>query len=117
MSRCRRGVWGAEKLIGKLKDFIAKVRAYFDGLTTNTKAEAALLKEMRDGGLHYLERIVEAYDKAATAAVELFLFRPFGLFAPAAPAALQIMARLRIIRRQARFHYYYPRPGGNGILI
>ena len=70
MSHCRRGVWGAEKLIGKLKDFIAKVRAYFDGLTTNTKAEAALLKEMRDGGLHYLERIVEAYDKAATAAVE-----------------------------------------------
>lgn len=60
----------AEKLIGKLKDFIAKVRAYFDGLTTNTKAEAALLKEMRDGGLHYLERIVETYDKAATAAVE-----------------------------------------------
>ena len=70
MSHCRRGVWGAEKLIGKLKDFIAKVKAYFDGLTTNTKAEAALLKEMRDGGLHYLERIVEAYDKAATAAVE-----------------------------------------------
>jgi hypothetical protein len=63
-------VWGTEKLIGKLKDFIAKVKAYFDGLTTNTKAEAALLKEMRDGGLHYLERIVEAYDKAATAAVE-----------------------------------------------
>ena len=70
MSRCRRGVWGTEKLIGKLKDFIAKVKAYFDGLTTNTKAEAALLKEMRDGRLHYLERIVEAYDKAATAAVE-----------------------------------------------
>jgi len=70
VSRCRRGVWGTEKLIGKLKDFIAKVKAYFDGLTTNTKAEAALLKEMRDGGLHYLERIVEAYDKAATAAVE-----------------------------------------------
>lgn len=63
-------MWGTEKLIGKLKDFIAKVKAYFDGLTTNTKAEAALLKEMRDGGLHYLERIVEAYDKAATAAVE-----------------------------------------------
>lgn len=72
MSRCRRGVWGAEKLIGKLKDFIAKVKAYFDGLTTNTKAEAALLKEMRDGSLHYLERIVEAYDKAATAAVESY---------------------------------------------
>lgn len=70
MSRCRRGVWGTEKLIGKLKDFIAKVKAYFDGLTTNTKAEAALLKEMRDGSLHYLERIVDAYDKAATAAVE-----------------------------------------------
>jgi len=27
MSRCRRGVWGTEKLIGKLKDFIAKVKA------------------------------------------------------------------------------------------
>lgn len=63
---------GTEKLIGKLKDFIAKVKAYFDGLTTNTKAEAALLKEMRDGGLHYLERIVEAYNKAATAAVESY---------------------------------------------
>ena len=72
MSRCRGGVWGTEKLIGKLKGFIAKVKAYFDGLTTNTKAEAALLKEMRDGGLHYLERIVEAYDKAATAAVESY---------------------------------------------
>ena len=72
MSRCRRGVWGTEKLIGKLKDFIVKVKAYFDGLTTNTKAEAALLKEMRDGGLHYLERIVDAYDKAATAAVESY---------------------------------------------
>lgn len=72
MSRCRRGVWGTEKIIGKLKDFIAKVKAYFDGLTTNTKAEAALLKEMRDGSLHYLERIVEAYDKAATAAVESY---------------------------------------------
>ena len=72
MSRCRRGVWGTEKLIGKLKDFIAKVKAYFDGLTTNTKAEAALLKEMRDGSLHYLEGIVEAYDKAATAAVESY---------------------------------------------
>ena len=72
MSRCRRGVWGTEKLIGKLKGFIAKVKAYFDGLTTNTKAEAALLKEMRDGGLHYLESIVEAYDKAATAAVESY---------------------------------------------
>lgn len=55
---------------GGTEKLIAKVKAYFDGLTTNTKAEAALLKEMRDGGLHYLERIVEAYDKAATAAVE-----------------------------------------------
>ena len=27
MSRCRREVWGTEKLIGKLKDFIAKVKA------------------------------------------------------------------------------------------
>lgn len=34
------------------------------------QAEGLHLKEMRDGGLHYLERIVEAYDKAATAAVE-----------------------------------------------
>lgn len=33
------------------------------------QAEGLHLKEMRDGGLHYLERIVEAYDKAATAAV------------------------------------------------
>ena len=65
LSRCRRGVRGTEKLI-------AKVKAYFDGLTTNTKAEAALLKEMRDGGLHYLERIVEAYDKAATELVESY---------------------------------------------
>lgn len=30
------------------------------------QAERLHLKEMRDGGLHYLERIVEAYDKAAT---------------------------------------------------
>lgn len=30
------------------------------------------MKEMRDGGLHYLEHIVEAYDKAATAAVESY---------------------------------------------
>lgn len=36
------------------------------------QAEGLHLKEMRDGGLHYLERIVEAYDKAATAAVESY---------------------------------------------
>ena len=36
------------------------------------QAEGLHLKEMRDGRLHYLERIVEAYDKAATAAVESY---------------------------------------------
>ena len=52
VSRCRRGAWGTEK--------------------THRQAEGLHLKEMRDGGLHYLERIVEAYDKAATAAGESY---------------------------------------------
>ena len=91
-------MWGTEKLIGKLKDFIAKVKAYFDGLTTNTKAEAALLKEMRDGGLHYLERIVEAYDKAATAAVENYQ----GAEARSEGGETQYMARGKYWRPQLK---------------
>ena len=46
VSRCRRGVWGTEKLIDKLKDFIAKVKAAT--AETSGVGSAGMADERRD---------------------------------------------------------------------
>ena len=59
-----------ERVLNKLKEFVKNVREYFAHVNPNTKLEAAVLKENTESGMRYLEKIVEAFDKTAEAAVE-----------------------------------------------
>ena len=59
-----------ERVLNKLKEFVKNVREYFTHVNPNTKLEAAVLKENTESGMRYLEKIVEAFDKTAEAAVE-----------------------------------------------
>lgn len=59
-----------ERVLNKLKEFMKNVREYFAHVNPNTKLEAAVLKENTESGMRYLEKIVEAFDKTAEAAVE-----------------------------------------------
>ena len=59
-----------ERVLDKLKEFVKNLREYFAHVNPNTKVEAAALKENTENGMRYLEKIVEAFDKTAEAAVE-----------------------------------------------
>ena len=59
-----------ERVLDKLKEFVKNLREYFSHVNPNTKVEAAALKENTENGMRYLEKIVEAFDKTAEAAVE-----------------------------------------------
>ena len=59
-----------ERVLDKLKEFVKNLREYFAHVNPNTKVEAAALKENTESGMRYLEKIVEAFDKTAEAAVE-----------------------------------------------
>ena len=59
-----------DRVLDKLKKFVKNLREYFAHVNPNTKVEAAALKENTESGMRYLEKIVEAFDKTAEAAVE-----------------------------------------------
>ena len=59
-----------ERVLDKLKEFVKNLREYFAHVNPNTKVKAAALKENTENGMRYLEKIVEAFDKTAEAAVE-----------------------------------------------
>lgn len=59
-----------ERVLDKLKEFVKNLREYFAHVNPNTKVEAAALKENTENGMRYLEKIVEAFDKTAEAAVK-----------------------------------------------
>ena len=59
-----------DRVRDKLKEFVKNLREYFAHVNPNTKVEAAALKENTENGMRYLEKIVEAFDKTAEAAVE-----------------------------------------------
>ena len=59
-----------ETLLEKLKDFVSRLREYFNSRANNRAIEANALKEEVDGALHYLEDIVKMFDKVAVQAVE-----------------------------------------------
>lgn len=60
----------AQKLLGKLKEFLANIKSYFDNLAKNPSTEANAIQQEMNGAMKYLESIIEAFDKAAVAAVE-----------------------------------------------
>ena len=59
-----------EKLLEKLKEFLADLKAYFNTIGHNPSREANVLKDQVGDAVHYVESIVELFDKAAIGAVE-----------------------------------------------
>ena len=59
-----------QKLLENLKAFLADIKAYFKSIVHNPSREANALKEQVGEALHYVERIVELFDKVAVEAVE-----------------------------------------------
>ena len=59
-----------EKLLEKLKEFLADLKAYFNTIGHNRSREANALKDQVGEAVHYVESIVELFDKVAIGAVE-----------------------------------------------
>ena len=59
-----------QKLLDKLKEFLSDIKAYFKAIVHNPSREANALKEQVGEAVHYVERIVELFDKVAVEAVE-----------------------------------------------
>ena len=59
-----------EKLLEKIKDFLADIKAYFSTIGHNRSKEANALKEQVGEAVHYVENIVKLFDKVAIEAVE-----------------------------------------------
>ena len=59
-----------EKLLEKLKEFLADIKAYFNTLGHNRSREANALKEQVGDTVRYVEDIVKLFDKVAVEAVE-----------------------------------------------
>ncbi len=59
-----------QKLLEKLKEFLADIKAYFKALVNNPSIEASALKEQVGDAVHYVEKIVELFDKVAVESVE-----------------------------------------------
>ena len=58
------------KILDKLKEFLEEVKAYFRSLGKNGARVADVLKEEINGELHYLQNVVDLFDKVAVQAVE-----------------------------------------------
>ena len=60
------------KLLEKLKEFLADLKAYFSTLEGNSPRQANALKEQVGDAVHYVESIVKLFDKIAVEAVEIY---------------------------------------------
>ena len=59
-----------DKLLEKLKEFLADLKAYFNTIGHNRSREANALKDQVEGAVHYVDNIVKLFDKVAVEAVE-----------------------------------------------
>ena len=59
-----------DKLLEKLKEFLADLKAYFKTIGHNPSREANALKEQVGEAVHYVDNIVKLFDKVALEAVE-----------------------------------------------
>ena len=62
----------AQKILTKLKEFLADIKSYFAQLADNPSLDAKAIQQEVDGMMKYAESIIEAFDTAAVAAVENF---------------------------------------------
>ena len=61
-----------DKLLEKLKEFVADLKAYFKTIGTNPSREARALKEQVGESVKYVESIVALFDRVAVEAVESY---------------------------------------------
>ena len=59
-----------DKVLDKLKEFLADLKAYFETIGHNPSREANALKEQVGEAVHYVDNIVKLFDKVALEAVE-----------------------------------------------
>lgn len=59
-----------DKLLEKLKEFLADLKEYFNSIGHNPSKEANALKDQVEGAVHYVDNIVKLFDKVALEAVE-----------------------------------------------
>ena len=59
-----------DKLLAKLKEFVAQLRAYYNSIGKNRSREANALKEQVGDAVRYVENIVQLFDHVAVQAVE-----------------------------------------------
>ncbi len=59
-----------DKLLEKLKEFVADLKAYFSSVMDNAPIEAKALKEQIGESVKYVESIVKLFDRVAVEAVE-----------------------------------------------
>jgi N12 class adenine-specific DNA methylase len=59
-----------DKLLEKLKEFLADLKEYFKTIGHNPSREANALKEQVGEAVHYVENIVKMFDEGAVSAVE-----------------------------------------------
>lgn len=61
-----------QKLLEKLKDFVAELKAYYNTIGHNRSREANALKEQVGDAVQYVENIVKMFDEIAVQAVETY---------------------------------------------
>ena len=59
-----------EKLLDRLKEFVAEIKAHFKSMGGNQSKEAAAVKDYMGDAIQYAEGLVEAFDRLAVSAVE-----------------------------------------------
>ena len=74
-----------QKLLAKLKEFLADLKEHFAAIGSANVREASYLQEEVDGQIQYLEKIVQAFDSAAESAVENYQLTLEGI-----PAAQEV---------------------------
>lgn len=60
----------SRRILTKLKEFLKDITDYFNSIKSNPSYEANLIKSEVEGIMQYTQSIVDAWDKAAVAAVE-----------------------------------------------
>lgn len=61
-----------QRILDKLKEFVAKLKEAFANMAPNNKAAANALKKNMDGALHYAQNIVDLFDRMTVDAVERY---------------------------------------------
>ena len=89
------------KLLEKLKEFVADLKAYFSSLDPNSSREANALKEQIGESVKYVENIVKLFDKVAVEAVENYQMTVATEEVAEAPAKVEATTETEVTESEA----------------